>query len=226
MKLALVNPNTNADTTAAMLAIARDAAPPAVQVQGFTAAFGAPLIQNPPALGLAAGAVEALAGSLAGFDGVIVSAFGDPGRDRLAAALPAPVVGIAEAGMALAARRSGGRFAVVTTTPDLTESIRETARAYGHGEALVAVRTTRGDAAALMADPPRLQQALAQLIADAVAQDGARAIVIGGGPLALAARRLSGRFAVPIIEPIPAAVAHLCRLLKAPEAENAARPGR
>ena len=46
------------------------------------------------------------------------------------------------------------------------------------------------------------------------------------GPLALAARRLSGRFAVPIIEPIPAAVAHLCRLLKAPEAENAARPGR
>lgn len=221
MRVAVVNPNTSASTTAAMVAIAREAAPGGMEIAGVTAAFGVPLITNPAALGVAAEAVLALAEELAGFDGVIVAAFGDPGREALAARLSCPVVGIAEASMAEAARLSHGRFAVVTTTPDLTGSIRETAQRYGLQAALAAVHVPgTGDPARLMADRARLDEALACLIGKAVAQDGARAIVIGGGPLAAAARRLAPRFAIPIVEPIPAAVAMMAAALerKAPTA--------
>ncbi len=210
-RLALVNPNTNAATTDTMVAIAREAAGSAALIEGRTAPFGVPLILNEPALTQAAAAVLALAFALAeaGVDGVIVSAFGDPGLEALRAVLSVPVTGIAEAGMAEAARDEAGRkrpFAVVTTTADLAAAITAAAHRYGHGEVFRGVELTPGDPAFVMADPDRVTDALGAACARAIAERGAAALVIGGGPLALAARRLAGRFAVPIVEPVPAAV--------------------
>ena len=206
MRVALINPNTNAETTAVMTDIALAAAPTGWTIEGLTAPFGPPLIAEPMALARAADAVLALAPTLAGFDAAIVAAFGDPGRAALARLWKRPVVGIAEAGMAEAASLSGGRFSVVTTTSGLKDAIRDVAIDYGWGPALASIRTTSGDAAGLMADPARLEAALADLIRKAIAEDGARAVVIGGGPLAKAARALARRFSVPVIAPIPAAV--------------------
>jgi Asp/Glu/hydantoin racemase len=92
MRLLLVNPNTSAGTTAAMLAIAREAAPPGVLIEAATAPFGEPLITDETALAIAAEAVEALVTGerVAGLDGVIVAAFGDPGLALLKARLPVP----------------------------------------------------------------------------------------------------------------------------------------
>jgi Asp/Glu/hydantoin racemase len=116
-RLALINPNTSAETTAAMVEIAREAAAGKAEIAGFTAPFGAPLITTPDALANAAKAVLALAPGLKGhFDGVIVAAFGDPAVLSLKDALECPVTGIAEAGM-LKADEDGRAFAVVTTTP-------------------------------------------------------------------------------------------------------------
>jgi Asp/Glu/hydantoin racemase len=59
-----------------------------------------PLLTNEADLDEAARAVRALGPELAqSADAVIVSAFGDPGADELAALLERPVVGIAEASM-------------------------------------------------------------------------------------------------------------------------------
>ncbi|MFN5509762.1 MAG: aspartate/glutamate racemase family protein, partial [Burkholderiales bacterium] len=144
--------------------------------------------------------------------GLIIAAFGDPGLDAAKTRWALPMTGIAEAGMAEAAA-GGRRFSVVTTTPRLVDSIGARARAYGHGERFLGVRLTPGDPALLMADPERLVGALEEACRAAIEIDGAEAIVIGGGPLAVAARALQGRFrlhgeaaAVPIVEPIPAAV--------------------
>jgi Asp/Glu/hydantoin racemase len=144
------------------------------------------------------------AGAAEGYDGVIIAAFGDPGLARAKALLPIPVTGIAEAGM-LAAAEGGRRFAVVTTTPNLAAPIAERAAGYGLAECFGGVHVTPGDPPALMADPEALDAALFAACQTAIAA-GARAIVIGGGPLAVAARRLSGRVPVPLIEPVVAAV--------------------
>ncbi|MBC7702422.1 MAG: hydrogenase expression protein HupH, partial [Rhodoferax sp.] len=95
MKLLLVNPNTSSTTTAAMLAIARGAAPAGVTVEAVTAKFGAALIVNPAALAVAATAVCAVVREQLDptFHGVIVSAFGDPGLVLLRAAQHLPVTG-------------------------------------------------------------------------------------------------------------------------------------
>ena len=204
-RLLLINPNTSAATTAVMVGIARGAAPAGVMITGATVAAGVPLITDEDALAAAADAVAAWAATLdaTGWDGVIVAAFGDPGLAALRQLLPVPVTGIGEAGMAEAAE-GGRRFAVATTTPLLAAAIGRAAA--GYGPLFRGVRLTPGDPAALTSDPAALLRALERCCADAVELDGAEAVVIGGGPLAAAARTIALRLAVPVIEPVPAAV--------------------
>lgn len=212
MRIALLNPNTNAQTTALMADIARAAAPDHWVVEPVTAETGASLITTPDAYEVAAAAVGALAPRLQGFDAVVVSAFGDPGYDALRKALPYPVIGLAEAAMSEANQLSRSRFAIATTTPKLDGTIKALAKAYGHQDGLVSIRYTQGAPLALTADTDRLIEELADCIKAAQAEDGARAVIIGGGPLAVAARALARQFAMPIVEPIPAAVRALTRL--------------
>jgi Asp/Glu/hydantoin racemase len=207
VRFALINPNTNAATTDVMVAIAREAADGKAEIEGLTAPYGAALITNPKEIAEAAQAVASLADRVAQMSpsGVIVSAFGDPGVGLLRTRLSAPVTGIAEAAMLEAA--AGGRsFAVVTTTPNLVESISNYAEECGHGAAFRGVTLTRGDLSSLMKDPRALEDALAAACETAIAAGDVDALIIGGGPLAQAARVLRNRFDVPIIEPIPVAV--------------------
>jgi len=217
--LVLLNPNTSEATTAAMLQLAREEAGPGVRVEGLTAPFGASLICDPSALAVAADAVSALFVPLVRLNpaGVMIAAFGDPGLQPLAARLGCPVVGIAQAGMAEAAQ-GGRRFSVVTTTPDLVASIMGTAERYGWGRQCLGVRLTQGDPRALMADANALCSALLRACEAAVQLDGAEAIVIGGGPLAVAARAIAHQVPVPLVEPVPAAVRLVLRLAALPVA--------
>ena len=204
MRIALVNPNTNAGTTAAMVSIAADTAGARTRVEGHTARFGVPLITEPGALDRAAEAVAALAPALTEADAVIVAAFGDPGLAALRAALDVPVTGIAEAGMAEAGV-NGRPFAVVTTTPKLAPRIGATAARYGH-LGFAGTWTTDGDPTVLTADADALADALGRAIRCAADSGRAEAVVIGGGPLAMAAKALSATAPVPLVEPVPAAV--------------------
>ena len=212
-RIALVNPNTSAVLTTLMVEIARECAPGNLQIEGLTAPFGAPLITCDAELAKAADAVHALAPELARrADAVIVSAFGDPGADELARSLRRPVVGIAEAGMRAAAA-NGRRFAVVTHTGRLVRRMAWRAEELGLGTQCVGVLATEGDPAALMAAPARLESGLMALAKRAVAELGAEAIVIGGGPLGRAAIALRDKVGVPVIEPIPEAVLHVAGVL-------------
>ena len=114
----------------------------------------------------------------------------------------------------LAAASGGRRFGVATVTPLLAGSIRRQARALGLRGCYTGIRVTAGDPMALAAAPARLVEALAQAVAACIGQDGAAAVIIGGGPLGDAAAALAPRFAVPVIAPIPAAIRHLMGLLQ------------
>lgn len=173
-------------------------------IRSVTAPFGAPLITNTETLDRAADAVVALAPDLLSADAVIVAAFGDPGLSRLRRELTVPVTGIAEAAMAEAAT-NGRRFAVATTTPELVSRIAETARALDHS-GFVGTWTTQGDPIAVTSDPDGAKTALLEAVNAAVREGQADAVVIGGGPLASAARALKNVSPVPLIEPVPAAV--------------------
>lgn len=200
MRLALINPNTDVAVTMMMCDIAARCGK--AEITGFTAPFGAPLITDEAALSIAAEAVRCLASRLEGYDGVIVAAFGDPGLAELRARLSIPVTGIAEAAMRAAAK-GGRRFAVATTTQDLRASITAAGEAYGN---FAGVWITPGDPADLTADRARLFPALRAACEAAITEGDARAIIIGGGPLAEAAEVLRSGIGVPLIAPVPEAV--------------------
>lgn len=201
-KILLINPNSNAQTTGAMVAIAGEVARTST-IHGVTMTGVPPIITTPEALDDAAKAVSQTPIESV-YSAVIIAAFGDPGIDSLRARLSDPIVGIAEASL-LEAGQDGRLFSVATTTPALGPRIKQRAAQLGLARECVSVRFTNGDPFVVMADTERLVAALAKTI-DQCIGDGALAVVIGGGPLAKAARVLKPHFDVPIIEPIVSAV--------------------
>ncbi|MCZ0981943.1 aspartate/glutamate racemase family protein [Streptomyces diastatochromogenes] len=73
----------------------------------------------------------------------------------------------------------------------------------------------RGRPERLSADPELLLDQLERAVRACVERDGARAVVIGGGPLGEAAERLQERCEVRVVAPIPAACRAIARLLRA-----------
>ena len=207
-RILLVNPNTNAATTASMLAIAREAAAGLLQIEAMTAPEGVPMITDALALQQAS---QVLTGQIPelrsqNWDGVITAAYGDPALQALREGLDCPVTGIGEASMLEAA--GYGAFAVVTTTPELAGSITAMAGWLGLGSLFGGVYLTRGDAVAVTDDPALLVERLEEACLRAVheAGGGLASVIIGGGPLAVAARVLVERVPVRLIEPVPAAI--------------------
>lgn len=206
----LINPNTSRPTTDMMVALAqacfqslqrRD-----IQVRGLTAPEGPGMLTEMEELEQAA-AISRHPQVLAqaqDVDGIIVGAFGDPGLQVLTERLTVPVIGIGQASMMLAAR-AGTPFGIATTTPGLEQSILDQVQRYGWSEQFSGLRLTPTAPLDLAQAPDRQDQELADSVAACIEQDGARAVIIGGGPLAQSAQALQSRLAVPVINPIIAA---------------------
>ncbi|MEU6664208.1 aspartate/glutamate racemase family protein [Streptomyces sp. NPDC046821] len=220
--VALINPNTSRPTTDMMAGIARRTLRPedGFEVRGVTVAEGPSMLVQENVLRAAGPHVVAAARQLlSGPDGeriaaLVVSAFGDPGIEQLRAVAPVPVVGIAEAAMAEAAE-GGRRFGIATTTPGLARAIDARVELLGHASQYTGIRLTPGDPHELAATPEVMRERLAEAVEACVTEDGAQAVIIGGGPLGEAAEALQGRFPVPVIGPIPAACREVRRVLAA-----------
>ncbi|MEV4945506.1 aspartate/glutamate racemase family protein [Streptomyces sp. NPDC053755] len=212
----LVNPNTRTATTEMMTAIARRTLGPLLPVHGVTVRRGPRMLTDPSHLRAAAPeVVEAGRRALAAGDcaALIVAAFGDPGLEGLrAVAGEVPVVGIGEASLREASA-AATRFGIATTTPLLAGPLADGVGRLGLAGLFTGLRLTDGDPEALSADPTALRESLAGAVRECVAHDGARAVVIGGGPLGDAAEALRPRFDIPLIAPIPAACRRVTRLL-------------
>lgn len=202
-----------------MVAIAKSAATDAFEIVGATATRAPQMIVTPEALEAAAPEVAEIAHEHErACDGVIVAAFGDPGLNPIKAGMRLPAVGIGESSM-LEAGENGRRFGVATTTPLLKSKIDALPEALGLRSRYTGTRFADGDPQDLMQDPARLRAALAGAVEACIAQDGAEAVIIGGGPLGEAARELQPMFSVPVIAPIPSAVRRIIRLVAARKAD-------
>lgn len=204
----LVNPNTNADTTDRMVAKANTVlTDTGFRTVGVTAARGPKMIVEPQALeDSARWAVDA---AMVGIDryrpvAVIVSAFGDPGADELRSRVEIPVIGIGQASI-LEAAQDGRRFAIATTTGLLADAMNDLVQWYCPTGDYAGLWLTEGDPLTLAQDTTASVSQLGSAIDGAVAA-GARAVVIGGGPLSEPAQVLSLRTDATVIEPIPSAV--------------------
>lgn len=209
----LINPNSSKATSEMMHAIALNALAGRLAVKTVTASRAPTMIVTPEQLTASAAEVVEL-GTAHGREcaGIIVSAFGDPGLAELRRKVAVPVVGICEASMIEASQRRR-RFGVATSTPDLAEAIGQRAHDLGLAHLYMGIRCTKGDPVALAADPALLIEALAGAVGACIEEDGAEAVVIGGGPLGEAAKALRPRFGKPVLGPIPSAVERIVGLI-------------
>lgn len=202
-EIALLNPNTNQRTTDFMTAIANSVSPDQPEFEGHTMLLGPSVVTDETALASAARQIITIGENLArhGVSGILISGFGDPGLTELRQRLTIPVTGIAEAGMRKAAE-DGRRFSIITTTPSLHDSIDRTAANYGYADNLASIRITDGEPMQTMSDPHNMTKLLLDVAHHCIQYDGAQALLIGGGPLAIAAKTIEQAIEVPIIEPV------------------------
>lgn len=204
--ITLINPNTSRTTTAMMIEIAQKYLPNDFTIEGVTAPRGVPMILDADALSAASQGVVEMGLAAAGrSDGLIVSAFGDPGVERLREVSGIATVGICEASM-LEASAGGRRFGIATVTPELVRSFALKAHTLGISQLFTGTRLTSGDPFALASDPERLIASLSVAVRECFEMDRAEAVIIGGGPLGQAADDLQRLMSAPVIAPIRSAV--------------------
>ncbi|MFC6079747.1 aspartate/glutamate racemase family protein [Sphaerisporangium aureirubrum] len=206
-RIRVINPNTARAMTAVIGGAARAVAAPSTVVTAVNPAMGPESIEShyDEALAVPGLLAEIAAGEREGVDGYVIACFGDPGLDAARELASGPVVGVAQAAMH-AATLVGRGFSVVTTLSRTTGRAWDLARRYGFGEACLGVHAC--DIPVLALDDPGsgARETVAALCAEAVAADGADAVVLGCAGMAAFAGEVAGRIGVPVVEGVAAAV--------------------
>ena len=140
-----------------------------------------------------------------GFDGVILSCFGDPGLRPAKEAVKIPVIGVGEASIHLASLL-GRRFGVITAgPPDAGAYIMDNFKVYEMDHKCVAVRSVGFSVLDLTVDKSKVVMQFVQ-IAKELINEGAEVIVIGCTGMTEIAGLIAKELPVPVINPAPAAL--------------------
>lgn len=219
MRLLLVNPNISDSVSDLIRAEARRSASSGTEVEVLTAPFGVAYIETRFEAMLGAYAAAQLAAEhCAGYDAVVVAAFGDPGLPALREVLPVPVTGMTEAALA-SAHLLGHRISIIAISQRIQAWYREVVEGYGFGSRLASIRALDRPLSAIGGVQEEHALALKALAERAVAEDGAEVIILAGAPLAGLARTLHGQLPVPVVDGVSSAVRHA-------ETLAALKPGR
>lgn len=206
MKLLFINPNTSAHLTEMGARVARAIARPETEIIAATGRFGARYLTTRASATIAAHAVlDTFAREGQEADAVVIACFGDPGLFALRELSPVPVVGMAEASCHLASTL-GRKFSIVTGGHAWGPMLEEFVAAIGLSANLASVRTVPQSGADIAAMPDDALASLKATCLEAVEEDGAEAVILGGLGLAGLAQRIAGDIPVPLIDNVVAAV--------------------
>ncbi|MFZ7093060.1 aspartate/glutamate racemase family protein [Primorskyibacter sp. 2E233] len=207
MKLLIANPNMSQTMTALMVAEARATCRHGTEITGVTAGFGVPYIGTRSEMAIAGHALlELLAQQGPGHDAVVIGAFCHGFVAAAKELLSVPVVGLAEAGMR-SAQIFGRRVGILGVGDPERGSNEDIIFDLDMRDEIAGIRllslpghTIAEDQAAVEAEALRQGQTL-------VTEDKADVIVLGGAALAGLAGQIAPHLPVPLITPLPYAVA-------------------
>jgi allantoin racemase len=202
-RILIINPNTARETAAIMEAQCREVAEPETHVE-------AAYIKSRPGFSsykvfsyvdLAICTTETIKiawQNRSKFDGIIVAGFSDVGVDAIKEILSIPVLGIAEASYHIASLISH-RFTVLTGTTKWTPPKDDYVRALGIETKVASFRSysewDENDSFEV------LKERLLNVARKAMIEDGAEAVILGGGPLVGYGKLLEKELNIPVIDP-------------------------
>jgi Asp/Glu/hydantoin racemase len=206
MRILFANPNTTVAVTERIAAVARAAASPGTEIVAVTGQTGVPYIATRAEAVIGARvALELLAEHADGCDAAVVAAFADPGVGGARELLSIPVIGMAEAAM-LTACMLGRRFSIVTFATAMGPWYRECVDYNGLTGRLASIRCVTGGFRDIARVQEDMRDALVDSCRQAVEQDEADVVILGGAPLAGLAATVADRVSVPLVDGVAAAV--------------------
>ena len=206
MRILFANPNTTQAVTDRIAAVARAAASPGTEIVAVTGQTGVPYIATRAEAVIGARvALELLAEHGLGCDVAVIAAFADPGVGGARELLPIPVIGMAEAAM-LTACMLGRRFSIVTFATAMGPWYRECVDYNGLSGRLASIRCVSGGFRDIAHVQEELEAGLVAACREAVEQDEADVVILGGAPLAGLAGKVADLVPVPLVDGVAAAV--------------------
>lgn len=205
MAIIMINPNSTATMTEAMLMQARRSAP-ALEFEGWTSHDGPPAIQGhedgeaatPPLLRLVQKASDA------GAQGIVIGCFDDTALAAATRIARCPVIGIGHASYLYAALHNW-RFSVVTTLSVSVPIIENNIRAQNQGQYLSRVRASDVPVLALEADPGRAGQVIIEEALRAERQDDISALILGCAGMVEVYHDVQKALSIETIDPVTCA---------------------
>lgn len=208
MRIQVINPNTSADMTRQIGAIASAAASVDTQVETVCPAHGPQSIESHVDEAIAAAAVlDCVAeGVAAGLDAHIIACFGDPALLAARELARGPVIGIAEAAMH-AASMVATRFSVVTSLARTAVQAEELLMRYGFERHCRRIRAVELPVLAIADETACSASArIGEECRRARDEDGIGAIVLGCAGMGAQATALSAELGLPVIDGVSTAV--------------------
>ena len=154
------------------------------------------------------------------FDGMIVAGFSDVGVDAMKEILDIPVLGIAETSYHIAALL-GHRFTVLTGTSKWTPPKHDYVRALGLETKVASFRAysewDENDSFEV------LKARLIDVARMAMRDDGAEAVILGGGPLVGYGKLIESELGIPVIDPTLATFKFMESLIELGHSQSKAR---
>lgn len=223
MRLLVINPNTSRGATDRIRVAANAASQPGDVFTTLCPAEGPELIVTQADDARAAkGVVEVVRTYTGPYDGIVLASFGDTGAQDVRALRPdLPVIGIASAAFGTV-KALGGPFGIVTFGAGLVPSLLAKVAEAGLKETLVGILHVDGSE---IGDPGTVQDRFGAELSDLCLQmqrQGARSIVMGGGPLSGLASQIAPDLPVPVIDGTTAAI-NMMRAVIAPQKSRAPR---
>lgn len=205
MSVVIINPNSTASMTDAMVQMASQAAPD-LDFTGWTSHQGPPAIQGPEDGEAATGPLldlVAKANTDAAY-GIIIGCFDDTALSRAAALASCPVIGIGQAAFHYAALRNW-RFSVVTTLAVSVPIIEHNIAHFGLSRQLARVRASDVPVLDLEHDPETSAARILDEARSAQADDAVDAVVLGCAGMVTLTTQVQNAVDLQVIDPVVAA---------------------
>lgn len=202
MTVIIINPNSTASMTDAMLETARRAAP-RQDFEGWTSWNGPPSIQGaadgdtatPPLLELVREASERNP------DGIIVGCFDDTALQQAAAMVTCPVIGLGQSSYHYAALRNW-RFSVVTTLPVSVPVLEANIQGMGLGSFVSRVRASDVPVLELESDPEGSSATIVAEALEAQSKDDISAVILGCAGMVQVMHSVETALDIQTIDPV------------------------
>ena len=208
MRIRVINPNTSVGMTKSIRLSAQEAAGPGTEIVCCRLARG------PEYAGCAYDNVLVSYELVrviqedernGGYDAYVVASFADPALDAVRELTCSPVSGIAEAAIHFSVFL-GCRFSLLSTMPRMTMRFEEEVRRAGGMDRLASIKVPACQVAGLLQGDETEKTLLAASAREAVEQDGAEVLILGGGVFAGYRDFLTKAAGVPVLDGVQCAV--------------------